>query len=154
MTEDELLALARHESRLGLPIGRTRFRFVKRAFARLLWLTNSHQVAFNDAVLQVLERMRGENAHLRLVISQEIAEVHSEIAEFAEADSERNAALGAALARLDLLMESSGVEPVAATTERHRRSQRGAPARALATCLGQRRGRGLARRARRATTRH
>lgn len=109
MTEDELLHLARIHATLGLPLGRTRFRFLKRVLLRLTWLTNSHQVAFNDYVLQVVERVRGDASRIRLEVMQEIGVVRSEVAAFSELDAERGAALGAALARLDVLLESMRV---------------------------------------------
>lgn len=100
-----------------MPLGPTRFRFFKRVLLRLTWLTNSHQVAFNESMLQVLERVRGDAARIRLEVMQEIAAVRSEVATFAELDAERGAALGAALGRLDILLESLGTPEAGTSTE-------------------------------------
>jgi SAM-dependent methyltransferase len=73
---------------LGLPIPRgTRFRFLKRLLARLFWLTNHRQVAFNH---QVLELVRDVDRRLQLgpagpvlidqVFAEQLSRVRSELA--------------------------------------------------------------------------
>ncbi len=73
---------------LGLPVPRgTRFRFLKRLLARLFWLTNHRQVAFNH---QVLELIRDVDGRLQLgpaspvlidqVFAEQLSVVRSELA--------------------------------------------------------------------------
>jgi hypothetical protein len=116
-TEGALFASAREHAHLGLPLGPTRFRNLKRVLARALWITNRHQVAYNDAVLLMVERMRRDSSRVHMEVMQEIAAIRTELARFAETDAERASATGAALGRLDILLESIGGEsPDAATT--------------------------------------
>jgi hypothetical protein len=116
-TEGALFASAREHAHLGLPVGPTRFRNLKRVLARALWITNRHQVAYNDAVLLMVERMRRDSSRVHMEVMQEIAAIRTELARFAETDAERASETGAALGRLDILLESIGGEsPDAATT--------------------------------------
>lgn len=111
-----LLEEAAAHADLGLPVPRgTRFRTPKRLLARLLWLTNNRQVAFNHRVLDLIERLQAQTPVevIDQIFAGQLALVRTELANLAVAQAETDtdqvatdARVNASAERIDRLTQT------------------------------------------------
>src|SRR5690348_7995617 len=106
---DPATTAAQHAD-LGLPVPHTRFRFLKRVLARLGRLVIHHQVAYNHAMLESLDRLRASVDQLRAAQAAAEARAGNEVGALrSDLNSVHQAALETAsdIARFDAQLDAA-----------------------------------------------